>query len=64
MACRMLASNWRLDAQPDVGLALEARFALMMHGLRPMAPAAFETGTDMGQVRSSGRHASADCGQI
>jgi AcrR family transcriptional regulator len=38
MACRMLASNWRLDAQPDVTQALEARLALMIQGLG-LAPA-------------------------
>ena len=35
MVCRMLASNWRLDAQTDVSQAFEVRFALMMEGLCP-----------------------------
>jgi len=33
MACRMLASHWRLDVQPDLARAFEQRFALMMQGL-------------------------------
>ena len=33
MACRMLASNWRLDADSDGKQAFERRFTLMMQGL-------------------------------
>lgn len=33
MACRMLASHWRLDGRPDLTRVFEARFALMMRGL-------------------------------
>ena len=38
MACRMLASNWRLDAQADASKAFERRFALMMQGLGVTSP--------------------------
>jgi AcrR family transcriptional regulator len=38
MACRMLASNWRLDAQADAAKAFERRFALMMQGLGTTPP--------------------------
>lgn len=33
MACRMLASHWRLDTQPDPTKAFERRLAVMMQGL-------------------------------
>ena len=32
-ACRMLASNWRLDDQPDFDATFERRFGIMMSGL-------------------------------
>ena len=32
-ACRMLASQWRLDAQPDFDATFDRRFKLLMHGL-------------------------------
>ena len=35
MACRMLASHWRLDANPDFGKTFEQRFSLIMKGLGP-----------------------------
>ena len=35
MACRMLASHWRLDGEPDLGRAFEKRLVLMMRGLAP-----------------------------
>ena len=33
MACRMLASNWRLDAEPDAAEAFGHRLLLLMQGL-------------------------------
>ena len=33
MGCRMLASHWRLDNQPDRAKAVKQRFALLMQGL-------------------------------
>ena len=33
MACRMLASNWRLDVEPHAADAFEGRLTLMMQGL-------------------------------
>lgn len=33
MACRMLASHWRLDGEADLEGVFERRFALMMRGL-------------------------------
>jgi AcrR family transcriptional regulator len=35
MACRMLASHWRLDNQPDPARAFNKRFELILRGLRP-----------------------------
>ncbi len=35
MACRMLASNWKLDDRADFDTAFGPRFALLMRGLRP-----------------------------
>ena len=34
MACRMLASNWRLDAEADFDASFAKRFALITRGLR------------------------------
>jgi AcrR family transcriptional regulator len=31
--CRMLASQWRLDPQPDMGVAMDRRLALMLRGI-------------------------------
>lgn len=35
MACRMLASHWRLDGEPDLEAIFEKRFALMKLGVEP-----------------------------
>lgn len=35
LACRMVASGWRLDLEPDRDAALTKRFKLIMQGLRP-----------------------------
>ncbi len=40
VACRMLASHWKLDEQPDFALAFERRLVLLTRGLLA-APAAF-----------------------
>ena len=37
MACRMLASHWRLDNQPDRVKAIQQRSALLMQGLSASA---------------------------
>ena len=34
MACRMLASHWKLDGQPDVEQAVRRRLDLLIRGLR------------------------------
>ena len=39
MICRMLASNWRLDARTDALRTFEVRFTLMMQGLSPRSVA-------------------------
>lgn len=35
MACRMLASHWKLDDEPDFDKTFAQRFSLMMQGLGP-----------------------------
>lgn len=35
VACRMLASHWKLDDEPDFAAVFERRFALLTHGLLP-----------------------------
>lgn len=42
MACRMLASHWKLDAQADFKAAFDQRLSLLLHGLR--APGSLESG--------------------
>ena len=37
MVCRMLASHWRLDGEPDLEGVFKKRLALMMRGLEPRA---------------------------
>lgn len=33
LVCRMLASQWRLDHEPDLGAAIDKRLALMLQGI-------------------------------